>query len=428
MHVTGKVKNRHILDRGETRLYTRSMKVPFAKRTFFAASAAALAACLALTACPSGSETDTPAEEKSAPATKTTEEGAEVSTPADGGANDTVKRLMAAFAALYGNGILSGQMDCSWSSSIDMVQKVQNDTGALPVIKGFDFMDDTNAATAAWGNSQVSEAIDWWKEGGLVAYCWHWRNPASEEHSDSDKSLSSYKPDETDFRIPWKNGALDTESEAFSQLKADVDIVAGELQKLQDAGVAVLWRPLHEAAGDPKYKIPWFWWGYAAGSAAGSTYTDDDAAAYRALWKWLFSYLTNEKGLHNLVWVWNGQSADYYPGDAYVDILGYDCYETDHGSQKALFDMLTGWSDSPATAPKMAALTECGCIPASNALMADGAKWLYFMVWNDDDNLADDTNDGNDNFWGGTAYNSTADKTTNSYGTDYVKKRGGFAW
>ena len=31
-------------------------------------------------------------------------------------------------------------------------------------------------------------------------------------------------------------------------------------------------------------------------------------------------------GCNNLIWVWNGQAADWYPGDEYVDIIGEDIY------------------------------------------------------------------------------------------------------
>ncbi len=45
----------------------------------------------------------------------------------------------------------------------------------------------------------------------------------------------------------------------------DIDAIASLLKRLQDHGVTVLWRPLHEAAGG------WFWWGAGGpGPIAGS--------------------------------------------------------------------------------------------------------------------------------------------------------------
>lgn len=47
----------------------------------------------------------------------------------------------------------------------------------------------------------------------------------------------------------------DTESEEYKLLLADIDTIAVQLQRLKDAHVPILFRPLHEAEGG------WFWWG-----------------------------------------------------------------------------------------------------------------------------------------------------------------------
>jgi mannan endo-1,4-beta-mannosidase len=73
-----------------------------------------------------------------------------------------------------------------------------------------------------------------------------------------------------------------------------------------------------------------FWW--SAGSDNGWATPED----FRALWHDLFDYLSREKGLDNLLWVYapNVQSNDgvkpvlhYYPGDDQVDVVGLDYYE-----------------------------------------------------------------------------------------------------
>ena len=35
----------------------------------------------------------------------------------------------------------------------------------------------------------------------------------------------------------------------------------------------------------------------------------------------MYEYFTYTKKLDNLIWVWNGQVKEYYPGDEYVDII-----------------------------------------------------------------------------------------------------------
>ncbi len=98
------------------------------------------------------------------------------------------------------------------------------------------------------------------------------------------------------------------------------------LKQLQNAGVVVLWRPLHEMNGD------WFWWSYGENGRASQE-------EYVKLWKQVFDYLTIKKGLHNLVWIYapnatfNNSAIKpapyYYPGDQYVDITGLDYYSDD---------------------------------------------------------------------------------------------------
>lgn len=48
----------------------------------------------------------------------------------------------------------------------------------------------------------------------------------------------------------------------------------------------------------------------------------------------MYDRLTNYHKLNNLVWIWNSVAADWYPGDATVDVLAYDSYPStsgDHG-------------------------------------------------------------------------------------------------
>ena len=80
-------------------------------------------------------------------------------------------------------------------------------------------------------------------------------------------------------------------------------------------------RPLHESNG------AWFWWG------------QQDPAEFAALWQGMFRYLTDTKGLHNLLWVYSANRnfdgtremdpARYYPGHDYVDVLALDIYDDD---------------------------------------------------------------------------------------------------
>ena len=307
------------------------------------------------------------------------------------GASANAKSVFSYLNSVWGKKMLSGQMDLTWDDRIDMRQRVIDVTGKAPAIMGYDFM-NYGAPGNVSGLSQTQEAIEHWNNGGLVTFAWHWRDPSGETNSfyvgQSDASKN------TQFEIPVKNGELDTQSDAFDAIARDVDLIAGELQTLANAGVPVLWRPLHEAAGG------WFWWGRER--------TDGVPAAYAQtlLWRYLYDRLTHHHGLNNLIWVWNGQNATWYPGDDVVDIVSTDIYDGERNTESQI-----GYYKVTKAYPrqeKMVALSENSNIPDPDQMQADGAWWLWFMVWND--GALDTTDDHSSNFWTGEYYNTDAHK------------------
>jgi hypothetical protein len=113
-----------------------------------------------------------------------------------------------------------------------------------------------------------------------------------------------------------------------SKLYKDIDLVGAELKKMSDAGVPVLFRPLHEANDN------YMWW------------AKKGADNYKKLWKLMYDRI-NAKGANNLVWVFNGmantqgwrsQMSSWYPGDAMVDVISSDYFQgwTDYNTMKAI--------------------------------------------------------------------------------------------
>jgi mannan endo-1,4-beta-mannosidase len=304
-------------------------------------------------------------------------------------ADATAQSVYDYLRSVWGKYTLSGQQDLTWQDNIDQYQRVINDTGRAPAIMGYDFMN-----YGMWegnpGLAQTEEAIAHWDRGGLVTFAWHWRDPDA-----SDDTIGEFYSDSTSFEIPLANGQLDTQSASYQNIEYDIDLIATELQKLEDAGVTVLWRPLHEASGG------WFWWGR-------SDRTDGLPAAYAqvVLWRHLYDRLTNGYGLNNLIWVWNGQSAAWYPGDEYVDVVSHDVYDgaQNYESQASLFNLTKAYPHEE----KMVAMSENSNIPDPDAMTADGARWLWFVVWNDSDTAEGVTSDSN--FWTGEYYNTNAHK------------------
>ena len=324
-------------------------------------------------------------------------------TPVDAQATPKTRAIYNYLRSIWGQQTLTGQQDLTWKDSIDMVERVHKDTGKYPALMGYDFMNYGMTANWVEGIKQTEEAIAHSNKGGLVTFAWHWRDPAL--LSTSNANNAQFYTKETNFQIPVKNGSLDTGSTAYNQINAGIDLIAVELKKLSDAGVTVLWRPLHEASG---YNGDgWFWW--------GRTRTDDAPQAYAQilLWRHMYDRLVNFHNLHNLLWVWNGQNAAWYPGDDVVDIISHDIY--DGADNKTYKSQITTYTQARkySAEKKLIALSENSFIPDPNKISADGAWWLWFMTWNDGNFNESTLESGThkDNFWSGDYYNTSEHKT-----------------
>jgi len=248
----------------------------------------------------------------------------------------------------YGEKIISGVMTLN---SMDEVNWLKTNTGKEPALLGLDFMHCGRGYT--WYNNEepVNDAKKYYNRNGIPAFCWHWRDPS--------RNTEAFYTKDTDFDV---SKIMDESSPEYEAMLNDIDYISGLLKKLQNDGVPVLWRPLHEASGG------WFWWGAKGPEAC------------KKLYLLMYDRMVNHHGLKNLIWVWTSQQNDYdwYPGDDVVDIIGRDIYkEGDHSSQILEFNQLNDMFDGK----KMIALSECGSFPDANNLIEDGAAWSYFMPW-----------------------------------------------
>ncbi len=271
-------------------------------------------------------------------------------------AGEEAKRLMSYLCDIYGEYFLSGQVCNDGEGGLEFIA-IKKVTGKVPAVLGVDFGDytPTNVSHGSRGN-QVEAAQLHWENGGIVEIHWHWNTP------DRYVTGTWYKSFYTKHTGMNLKNIMDGEDEAgYEDLMADIDAIAEQLKRLQDAGVPVLFRPLHEASGG------WFWWG-----ASG-------AEAYKELYILLYEKLTEEHQLNNLIWVWNGQDAEWYPGDEYVDIIGEDIYQGERVYTSQISRYLEAASFSGER--KLVYLTECGCIFDPDLAKRDGAMWGMWAVW-----------------------------------------------
>lgn len=272
----------------------------------------------------------------------------------------------------YGVNAISGAMsNVSWN--INEAIWVNQHTGKYPAIATFDYI-HLPYSPANWIDySKTGFIEDWWNSNGLVSASWHWLVPPAEGVTDITKF--TYKPEETTFSAA--NAVIEgTWENTF--IKADLAKMAGYLKLLRDKNIPVIWRPLHEAAGNT-YEFnggtAWFWWGTKGGTA------------YKNLWVYMFNYFKAE-GLNNLIWVWTTQTKDnpYFPGESYVDIVGRDLYPP---SPKVVSDAAYCQSQFETIQTEyptlMVAMSEFGDADNFSSQWSAGAKWSFFMPWYDYD-------------------------------------------
>ncbi len=338
-------------------------------------------------------------------------------------ASENTRKLYQYLYNLYGTKVISGQMENAWNNNCKMLNRVHNDVNKYPALMGYDFLAYT-IPNKKKSNLQIERAINFWNskdyEGnlisnakhGIITFMWHWNVPTLNNNNYYGFYSNNDNPQViTKFRIPYDtlNNSWITDSFEYKQIISDLELISTELQKLQELNIPILWRPLHEATGNIGLKEngeAWFWWGHGS-----KTDSSDEGCrkCYLALYKLMYDFLQNKKNLHNLIWVWNAQNTTWYPGDEFVDIIGYDVYREpkNYEDNKAILNAFTNIPNSSNN--KMLALTENGVFPTVDSIFSSSTRWSFFMTWNDGCWDANHKNvsidDSQSNFWSGNFHN-----------------------
>jgi mannan endo-1,4-beta-mannosidase len=247
------------------------------------------------------------------------------------------------------------------SAPAQWTDKIFSTTGKYPALWSGDFLFQEENINNR--QTMVNEALNQWKKGATINIMWHACNPALNEPCGWDKNgvLSEL----TD--VQW-NELLTDGTAINTKWKSMMDEVATYLQFLEDNGVEVLWRPLHEMNQGV------FWWGGRPGPNGTSK-----------LYQITHDYLKNTKGLTNLIWVWDIQDFDslpsdvttYDPGSDYWDVLALDVYDGGSGYSTLKYTTIV-----KAAKGKPIAIGECQELPTIAELTAQ-KKWTFFMSWSE---------------------------------------------
>ncbi|MDE5978842.1 MAG: glycoside hydrolase family 26 protein, partial [Muribaculaceae bacterium] len=292
----------------------------------------------------------------------------------DPSATPEAKKLFAFLQSQYGQKTMSGTMGAiAWDAGY--YDAITAAAGKAPAVIGFDYI-HLAASPANWIDyGDITPVKDAWEAGNIVQIMWHWNVPRlNNPKAQLSTGISRFSPSNAMVPGNWE----------YDIMEADIAKVAGYLKLIQDAGIPVIFRPFHEAAGDyaPSWG-PWFWWG-----AEGVDVT-------KQLWDHLYDKLVNDYGIHNMIWCWTVQTCNAgelasldqlqgaYVGNDKCDFVGVDIYSDD--------DLFSDFDRFYLTrelveGKKMVALSECGNLFNPDVAFEKGETWLYFMQWYETEN------------------------------------------
>ena len=252
---------------------------------------------------------------------------------------------------------------------------VHDVTGDLPGVFGFDGLalkgdekpgshDNTDEQNAAALAEQFVRAD---ALGGIVTLSAHMPNfvTGKDFYDTSGRVVSHILP----------GGDKNADFRAYLDLVA---LAATDAERDDGSLVPIVFRPFHENTGS------WFWWG-AAHATTGE---------YKEIFRYTVEYLRDVKGVHNLLYAFSpngsfdGDSARYletYPGDQWVDVLGYDNYENSNADDDssayvdAVVTDLDMVVDLAAARHKIPAFTEFGR-NGDRTIKPSGNKSLHYYT------------------------------------------------
>ncbi|WP_262246830.1 glycoside hydrolase family 26 protein [Parapedobacter soli] len=258
--------------------------------------------------------------------------------------------LLNALKSISGQYLLLGHQDATaygidWAAEPDR-SDIKSTTGAYPAVHGWDVGHLEIGRNANLDNVSFSlmrdRIIEAYERGGINTISWHSTNPVNGE-SAWDTTRNSVKQILPGGKHHGKyNDYLNRLARFFKTLKTN-----------DGTAIPIIFRPFHEHTGS------WFWWGEAFCTPQ----------EYQALWRYTVDYLRDKKGLANLLFAYSSSTieseAHYlvrYPGDDYVDIMGFDeyCMGDEQAYTARMAKSLAILTAIAAERDKVAAITETG--------------------------------------------------------------------
>lgn len=250
----------------------------------------------------------------------------------------------------------------------ETVNKYEQATGEKPGIVGIDLacygIDLMETDDLSW-SGYICDIVDYCADGGIVTISAHWENPSG-NYGDQPRVRGKFGYVNSNEGYEKAFTDLITDGTEYNTaFKRELDTNIRFLKALQDNGVPVIWRPLHETNGN------FFWF------CVRQSNITLDASYIVNVWRYVYEYFA-ENGLTDLIWNYaptfssnvndvHGYNMSYmylYPGDEYCDMVGVDWY-SGGGLELTTYN---NYLDFVNTVNKPGAITEFG--PGGDILAA----------------------------------------------------------
>jgi hypothetical protein len=273
--------------------------------------------------------------------------------PGDKHATKETINLYRNLKKLMNKGIMFGHQDdlaygVGWKYE-DRRSDVKDVTGDYPAVYGWELgrleLDHPVNLDSVPFDKMKQFIQDGYEHGGVITISWHLNNPLT--------GKTAWDP------APGTVASVLPGGEKHDLYKSWLDKIAAFMLSLRgNKGeyIPVIFRPFHELNGS------WFWWG-------GKNCTPEEL---KKLYQFTETYLRDTKNVHNLLYAYNTDKfysgkeyLERYPGDEWVDIIGFDIYQTYNTAKNEDFirnadTMLTTLENIANEKNKIPALTEFG--------------------------------------------------------------------
>lgn len=234
---------------------------------------------------------------------------------ADKNATKETQHLFANLKELLNKGIMVGHQDdlaygVEWKYEAGR-SDIKDVTGEYPAVYGWELgrleIDSPVNLDGVPFDKMKQFIKEGYQRGGVITISWHLNNPLT--------GKSAWDPS------PGTVAAILPGGEKNDLYKNWLDKVAAFMLDLKGKNselIPVIFRPFHELNGS------WFWW--------GKNHCTSEQLVQ--LYRFTETYLIEIKNVHNLLYAYNtdrfATQDDYlerYPGDDYVDVIGFDIYQ-----------------------------------------------------------------------------------------------------